>query len=75
MRKLRKNLESQLASQLKTRLGKVWEGDESRRPLRVIYNNIEEKERVTSVLGNLQNAPDRFMKIRISNDYNPEERE
>ena len=58
-----------------TRLGKVWEGDESRRPLRVIYNNIEEKERVTSVLGNLQNAPDRFRKIRISNDYNPEERE
>ena len=58
-----------------TRLGKVWEGDESRIPLRVIYNNIEEKERVTSVLGNLQNAPDRFRKIRISNDYNPEERE
>ena len=26
-----------------TRLGKVWEGDESRRPLRVIYNNIEEE--------------------------------
>ena len=28
-----------------------------------------------SVLGNLQDAPDRFRKIRISNDYNPEERE
>ena len=27
------------------------------------------------MLGNLQNAPDRFRKIRISNDYNPEERE
>ena len=28
-----------------------------------------------SALGNLQNAPDRFRKIRISNGYNPEERE
>jgi hypothetical protein len=55
------------------RLGK--RNDNSKRPIKLVMNNTDDKEKVMSRLGNLKNADEVFRKLSVREDYTIKERE